>query len=244
MEILYLISGIIFCELITYSSKYTFALNQKYLRSFPPNFLMQIYFGICALILMALFEYTLVIKISLMDLLKISCQSFLLFSISALIVNTIINCIRKKNENDNLDDSSQNNNFIDENVNKKIFIFMVLFINPITEELLYRCFLLNHILSLDYIIINSKVIIISLPILISGLYFGIVHRSLLKMGMDKYFVYKIVVKATIVGIACGYFYIEYNSITAAIVAHFIANISENLSSSFFNSIFHLFDKKS
>ena len=51
-------------------------------------------------------------------------------------------------------------------------------------------------------------------------------------------------KATIVGIACGYFYIEYNSLTAAIVAHFIANISENLSSSFFNSIFHLFDKKS
>ena len=47
----------------------------------------------------------------------------------------------------------------------------------------------------------------------------------------------------VVGIACGYFYIEYNSFTAAIFVHFIANIAENISTGFLNSLSNIFYKK-
>ena len=242
MEFIYLISGVLLCEVVSYTSKYTFSLNQKYLSSFPPNFLMQLYFGICSLILISIFGYTLNFKISLMDLWKILYQSFFLFSISALIINSIIDTIESSVSN-NMSEVPSSNDFIGKNVNKQLFMFMVLFINPVTEELLYRGFLLNHILSLDYITINTKVLTISLPVLISGFYFGFIHRSLLKMDMDKFFVYKVMIKGAIVGIACGYFYIEYNSFTAAIVVHFIANIAENISTSLFNSLSSIFYNK-
>ena len=159
-----------------------------------------------------------------------------MFSISAFIVNRIIDFIEQKSNKNNNENNTGHENFIDKSVNKQLFMFQVLFINTITEELLYRGFLLNHILLLDYKIIDTYIFVLSLPVLISGLYFGFVHRSLLKMGMNKYFVYKIVCKGSIVGVACGYFYLEYNSFTAAIVVHFIANIAENISSSFINSI--------
>ena len=236
MEIIYLISGILICELISYTSRFTFRLNKKYLSTFPPNFLMQIYFAACSFALISLFGYTLTFKISIADLWQIIYKSFLLFSISAFIVNRIIDFIEQKSNKNNNEKITEHENFIDKSVNKQLFMFQVLFINTITEELLYRGFLLNHILLLDYKIIDTDIFVLSLPVLISGLYFGFVHRSLLKMGMNKYFVYKIVCKGSIVGVACGYFYLEYNSFTAAIVVHFIANIAENISSSFINSI--------
>ena len=57
------------------------------------------------------------------------------------------------------------------------------------------------------------------------IYFGVTHLSLLKGGMDKYFVYNIVIGGAIVGIACGYYYIKYNSFSAAIIVHFMANFT-------------------
>ena len=103
---------------------------------------------------------------------------------------------------------------------------MIMFVNPITEELFYRGFLLNHILLLDYNLIENSIFILSLPIFLSGLYFGVDHYlALSKMKMNKYFVYNITLTSIIVGSACGYFYIEYNSFSAAIIVHFMANFT-------------------
>ena len=69
---------------------------------------------------------------------------------------------------------------------------MIMFINPITEELFYRGFLLNHILLLDYNLIENSFFILSLPVFLSGLYFGVNHYiALSKMKMNKYFVYNV-----------------------------------------------------
>ena len=96
MGIVYLISGILICQLIAYTSKFTFPINQKYLKSFPPNFLMQIYFAICSLILMYTFGYELNFKISLNHIWKIMYQVFILFFMSFLIVGAIIDFIKSK----------------------------------------------------------------------------------------------------------------------------------------------------
>ena len=227
MEIIYLISGIIICKLIEYSSKFTFPLNQKYFKSFPPNFLMQIYFGVCSIVLMYIFGYELKLSISLSDFGKIVSQVFFIFLISFFIIGVIMDCIKKKFSNKKpkkqIEKSEKESGF--KAPNEKILLFMVMFINPITEELLYRGFLLNHILIFNYNILDNHYAILSLPILISGFYFGITHLSLLKGGMDKYFVYNIVIGGAIVGIACGYYYIKYNSFSAAIIVHFMANFT-------------------
>ena len=78
---------------------------------------------------------------------------------------------------------------------------------------------------MNYNIFESNYVIFSLPILISGIYFGVSHLTLIKGGMDKYFVYNIVSGGVIVGIACGYYYIRYNSFFAAIIVHFMANFT-------------------
>ena len=96
MEIIYLISGILICQLIAYSSKITFPINQKYLKSFPSNFLMQIYFGICSLILMYAFGYKLKFSIGTEHIWTIVYQVFILFFILFLIIGLLIDFIKNK----------------------------------------------------------------------------------------------------------------------------------------------------
>ena len=223
MEIIYLISGILICQLIAYTSKFTFPINQKYLKSFPSNFLMQIYFAVCSLILMYTFGYELNFKISLNHIWKIIYQVFILFFISFIIVGGIIDFIKSKTL---IPESDQKKSNFGTPPNQIIFMFMIMFINPITEELFYRGFLLNHILLLDYNLIENSFFILSLPVFLSGLYFGVDHYiALSKMKMNKYFVYNVTLTSIIVGSACGYFYIEYDTFSAAIIVHFMANFT-------------------
>ena len=225
MAILQLISGIIICQLITYYSKFTFSLNKKYLKSFPPNFLFQIYLGICSLILIFIFHHELNFKISLQSIWEIIYQTFFLFFISFLIINSIIDKIEKKYS---IKNGEETKGF--DPPNKSIFMLMVMFINPLTEELLYRGFFLNHISSLNHLIIETNFITLSAPMILSGLYFGLDHLTLLKNGMDKYFVSKIVFGGIIVGITCSYHQINHDSFSAAVIAHFMANLTSGFSS--------------
>ena len=108
MEIIYLISGILICQLIAYSSKITFPINQKYLKSFPSNFLMQIYFGICSLILMYAFGYKLKFSIGTEHIWTIVYQVFILFFISFLIIGLLIDFIKNKSPVSESDDKKEN----------------------------------------------------------------------------------------------------------------------------------------
>jgi len=231
MAILELISGIVICQLITYSSKFTFSLNKKYLKSFPPNFLFQIYLGICSLILIFIFHHELNFKISLQSIWEIIYQTFFLFFISFLIINSIIDKIEKKYSTKEKKEPQGFNP-----PNKSIFIFMVMFINPITEELLYRGFFLNHISSLNHLVIETSFLTLSAPMIFSGLYFGLDHLTLLKKGMNKYFVSRIIIGGIIVGTACSYHQIHHDSFSAAIIAHFMANFTSSFSSFLSNKL--------
>ena len=229
MQFIYIITGLLICFGVEYSSKFTFKINQRYLKSFPPNFLMQIYFAICSLILMYLFRYELKFNIKYSNVFEIVFQSFFLFFISFFILKVIFDIIEKKYP---VEEEKKEENRTFSPPNQKIFLFMVMCINPITEGLLYRGFLLNHILSANYLLSDNIFMNSSIPILISGLYFGLTHLSLLKGGMNKYSVYFIVIGGVIVGSACGYYYIRFDSFTAAIIVHAMANITSGATLSF------------
>lgn len=65
---------------------------------------------------------------------------------------------------------------------------------------------------------------ISLPVLVSALFFALSHMALLTMGADAYYVIYIVIFAFIVGLMAAYFREKSESLMPAIVIHMLANI--------------------
>jgi len=69
---------------------------------------------------------------------------------------------------------------------------------------------------------------LSLPVWISGLFFGAMHLSLLKADMDGLFVGFIVFNTTVIGILAGYYREKSGSLIPAIIVHVLANIVGSL----------------
>ena len=104
----------------------------------------------------------------------------------------------------------------------QILIF-VFFYASIAEELLFRGFLLNFIKSYS----NKNITIfkekISYPILISGITFGLAHLVLLFSEVDVFFVVRVVIFASFLGILAGYYQEKYKNNAYAIVVHMGGN---------------------
>lgn len=75
---------------------------------------------------------------------------------------------------------------------------------------------------------NIKFLKLSLPVWISGMFFGAMHLSLLKMNMDVWFVSFIVFNATSLGLLAAYYREKTKSIYPAIFIHFLANVIGSL----------------
>jgi membrane protease YdiL (CAAX protease family) len=69
---------------------------------------------------------------------------------------------------------------------------------------------------------------ISIPVLLSALFFGFMHLPLLTLGIDISTVSIIVVFACMVGIAAGYFREKTGSLVPAILVHMFANIGGSI----------------
>ncbi len=75
--------------------------------------------------------------------------------------------------------------------------------------------------------INVKFLRLSLPIWVSGLFFGTMH-SMLAFSMDSFFVSFIVFNTTVIGLLAAYYREKSDSIYPAIFIHFWANVIGSL----------------
>jgi len=103
------------------------------------------------------------------------------------------------------------------------FIFIVI-LASISEELLFRGFLqnmLSPIKSYGIKLLNTR---LSLPVIISGVLFGLMHFGMLGAGASFSFVIQIVVLGMFLGMIAGYFQEKYNNFTFAFIVHFTANL--------------------
>lgn len=105
----------------------------------------------------------------------------------------------------------------------QILIF-VFFYASISEELLFRGFLLNFIekyRSNGITIFKKKV---SYPVIISGFAFGLAHLILLFGDVNGLFVVRIVIFTTSLGILAGYYQEKYDNNAYAILVHMTGNL--------------------
>jgi len=101
-----------------------------------------------------------------------------------------------------------------------IFIF---FYASIAEEMLFRGFLMNLLKPLK---VNGMIVfkhMISLPVIISASAFGLAHLILLKTGASPFFLLRIVVFVTCLGLLAGYYQEKYDNNSYAIIVHMTGN---------------------
>jgi len=104
----------------------------------------------------------------------------------------------------------------------QIFIFVFIYAS-IAEELLFRGFLMNF---LKPLIIKGIVVLkrsISVPVIISAIAFGLGHLILITTGVGGFFLLKIVIFATILGLIAGYYQDKYDNNLFAIIVHMAGN---------------------
>lgn len=98
----------------------------------------------------------------------------------------------------------------------------------IGEEILTRGLVQSYLFPLSKSGFGVLGVFISLPVLLSALFFGFMHLPLLTLGIDISTVSIVVVFACMVGIAAGYFREKTGSLIPAILVHMFANIGGSL----------------
>lgn len=103
-------------------------------------------------------------------------------------------------------------------------IFIVVFAS-LSEELLFRGFLQNMLNPLKLYGINFLKSRLSLPVIISGTLFGLMHFALITNGASFNYVLQIVISAMFLGMIAGYFQEKHNNFIYAFIVHMTANLS-------------------
>jgi membrane protease YdiL (CAAX protease family) len=105
---------------------------------------------------------------------------------------------------------------------QKSIIQMVLTIwvwSSLCEEVLVRGFVQGYIQHLKHL----KIFRLSVPVVVSGLFFGAMHLTLFKAGMGLWFVLFITFNTSVIGLTAAYYREKTNSLIPAFWVHFIAN---------------------
>jgi membrane protease YdiL (CAAX protease family) len=106
----------------------------------------------------------------------------------------------------------------------QIFIFIFIYAS-ISEEFLFRGFTQNFLNPLNHIRLTiSKSVYITLPVILSGILFGLGHLILLSTETSGPLIFRIVLMTTIVGTIAGYFQEKHQNILPAIVIHMAVNL--------------------
>ncbi len=106
----------------------------------------------------------------------------------------------------------------------QVFLFIFIFAS-ISEEFLFRGVTQSFLQPLKSIGINiNKGFTISLPVILSGLFFGLAHLVLLRTDTSGPVVFRIVIMTFFIGTIAGYFQEKHRSILPAIVIHMTANL--------------------
>ena len=111
---------------------------------------------------------------------------------------------------------------IDSMSNMQIF-FIIVLLASLSEELLFRGFLQNMLEPIKSLGIRILKIKLSLPVIISGILFGLMHFGIMSMGASFDFAIQIVIAAMIMGMIAGYYQEKYNNFSYAIIVHVTSN---------------------
>ena len=106
-------------------------------------------------------------------------------------------------------------------------IVFIVVLASLGEELLFRGFLqnmLNPIKSYGINLFKSR-LRLSLPVIISGILFGLMHFALIGTGASFNIVIQIVISGMLLGIIAGYFQEKHNNFAYAFIIHITANLS-------------------
>lgn len=107
------------------------------------------------------------------------------------------------------------------------FVFIVI-LASLSEELLFRGFLqsfLNPFRSFGIPLLKTK---ITLPVIISGTLFGLMHFALIGTGASFNYVIQIVIFGILMGMLAGYFQEKHNNFIFAFIVHMTANLASLL----------------
>ena len=100
------------------------------------------------------------------------------------------------------------------------FILAVWIWSSLAEEIFCRGLLQSLLSNLKHI----KFLRLSIPVIISGLFFGAMHLTLLNGNMGFWFVMLIVFNASVIGFVAAYYREKTGSLLIAFLIHFTANV--------------------
>jgi len=148
----------------------------------------------------------------------------ILFSLAGFLAAQIIATILIKVSGFELDPTGNGFSSISD-MNALHFFLFVFISSSICEEFLFRGFAQNFFEPLKSFGIRiSKNIFISVPVLLSGILFGLAHLILLTSETSGPMVFRTVLFATTLGLIAGYFQEKHQSILPAIVIHMTGNL--------------------
>ena len=106
---------------------------------------------------------------------------------------------------------------------KQKFIFIV-FLASLSEELLFRGFLLNMLAPLKKYGIGFFKTRLSLSVILSGVLFGLIHFAMLQTDASINLVIQVVISAVFLGIIAGYYQEKYANFSYALIVHISGNV--------------------
>ncbi|PID27113.1 MAG: hypothetical protein CR982_06590, partial [Candidatus Cloacimonadota bacterium] len=105
----------------------------------------------------------------------------------------------------------------------QVFLFVFIYAS-IAEEILFRGFLMNILKPLNSKGVKILKRNISVPVIISGSLFGLAHLILLTTGAGGFFLFRIVIFTTVLGVIAGYYQEKYNNNIFSIIVHMSGNL--------------------
>jgi membrane protease YdiL (CAAX protease family) len=103
------------------------------------------------------------------------------------------------------------------------FLFIFIYAS-LAEEMLLRGFLQNILSPLNVRGIRIFRSRLSLPVIISGVVFGLIHLILLTTGVSGLFVIRVVIFTTVLGLFAGYYQEKYDNFSHAVIVHMAGNL--------------------
>ena len=92
--------------------------------------------------------------------------------------------------------------------------------SSLCEEVMVRGLIQGFIQNIQ----RSKFLKLSIPVIVSGLFFGAMHFSLYLKGMGIWFVCSIMFFTTCIGLLAAWYREKTNSIFPSFIVHFMANV--------------------
>ncbi len=205
------------------------AYLSSYIVNFDSDFIAPSFFTHTVMMVISVIIIILLVKkgIIIFPFKKVKFKYYLfafITTIVAIIIANVLATIILKITGHSIDPSGKGHAVVASYSSLQFFIFIFLYAS-ICEEFLFRGFTLNVLAPLkSYGFRVNEGIFISIPVILSGILFGLAHLVLLNTETSGPVVFRIVIFTTFLGLVAGYFQEKHKSILPAIIIHMIGNL--------------------